>query len=98
MIDPNTGMPIAAGADGNKELDDLILSKMIRTADGTWCCLSCDYERSNRGDVSNHVEAKHIEFGSVACELCDFITKTRKALKMHVFRMHVKKQREWDKL
>ncbi|XP_023319881.1 protein tramtrack, beta isoform isoform X15 [Eurytemora carolleeae] len=96
MIDPNTGMPIAAGADGNKELDSIILSKMVRSASGMWACVSCDYERNNRGDVSNHIEAKHIEFSRVDCDYCGFVTKTRKALKMHIFRMHVKKQRELD--
>ena len=30
MIDPNTGMPIAAGADGNKGRDFLIISSLIR--------------------------------------------------------------------
>ena len=83
------------------ELDSLIMSKMERTNTGVWSCLTCDYQRNNRGDVANHVEAKHVEFGSfgiVSCDYCGFVTKTRKALKMHVFRMHVKKQRELDAL
>jgi len=69
---------------------------MVRSASGMWACVSCDYERNNRGDVSNHIEAKHIEFSRVDCDYCGFVTKTRKALKMHIFRMHVKKQRELD--
>ena len=71
------------------------MTKMVRTASGAWSCVCCDYLRSNRGDVANHVEAKHVDtFGNVGCEYCGFETKTRKALKMHAFRMHVKKQRE----
>jgi len=96
MIDPNTEVPIATGADGNKELDKIIQSKMKRTSTGTWSCRACNYSRPNRGDVSNHVEAKHVEFGGVCCFYCGSVNKTRKALKMHIFRMHTKQQHNFQ--
>jgi hypothetical protein len=73
------------------ELDELIQSKMLREESGHWACLSCDYRRPNRGDVANHVEARHVDYSAVACNICGFVTKTRKALKMHKFRQHSKK-------
>merc|ERR1719322_1700356 len=42
MIDPNTGMPLAGGADGNKDLDQAIRSKMINLGGGIWQCSDCD--------------------------------------------------------
>jgi len=65
---------------------------MERVASGAWSCVDCDYLRMNRGDVANHVESKHIEFAGVACDYCGHYTKTRKALKMHMFRAHKDKR------
>jgi hypothetical protein len=64
---------------------------MVREETGHWTCLACDYRRPNRGDVVNHVEARHVHFSSVACNVCGFVTKTRKSLKMHKFRQHSRK-------
>merc|ERR1712233_284979 len=62
MIDPNTGLPIqgAGGADGNKDLDQMIKASMQKLESGQWQCLSCGFA-SLRGDhVKHHIEAKHI--------------------------------------
>merc|ERR1711973_462765 len=40
MIDPNTGMPIAAGADGNKEAN---FDELIEEIDGGFRCKICWY-------------------------------------------------------
>jgi len=90
MIDPNTGMPMqGAGADGNKELlDHIIECKMSKdTHSSKWYCVECQYESNNKGDMRNHIEAKHVD-STISCDLCGVVTKTRKALKMHKYRQH----------
>ena len=69
-------------------LDSMIEFKMGRDENGSWFCLECHYESSNKGDVKNHIEAKHIEAIATSCELCGIVTKTRKAMKMHKLRQH----------
>jgi len=49
------GMPLAgAGADGNKEVDDIIMSKMSKIQDAMgqrlWQCNECDYAKKLKGD------------------------------------------------
>ena len=70
-------------------LDNLISSKMGRDpATGSWYCVDCHYESANKGDVRNHIEAKHIDTVGTACDICGIVTKTRKAMKMHKMRQH----------
>jgi len=90
MIDPNTGLPIqgAAGADGNKGLDELILQNMQRADTGQWQCLMCSFTSPRRDLVKGHVEARHIDSGGFACSLCGNVCPTRKALSMHKLRRH----------
>jgi len=92
-FDPNTGMPLA-GADGNKaaeeELDGLIAAKMTRDrfgANNMWFCEDCEYRTDNKQLMRNHIEAKHV-LSSSACDICGFVTRTRKALSMHKYRHH----------
>ena len=70
-------------------LDNLISSKMGRDpATGSWYCVDCHYESANKGDVRNHIEAKHIDTVGTSCDICGIVTKTRKAMKMHKMRQH----------
>merc|ERR1719154_643454 len=50
MIDPNTGMPMqGAGADGNKELEELVSEKIWQDRDESgkkiWVCAVCNYSQ-----------------------------------------------------
>ena len=70
-------------------LDNLISSKMGRDpSTGAWYCVDCHYESANKGDVGNHIEAKHVETAGTSCDICGIVTKTRKAMKMHKMRQH----------
>ena len=70
-------------------LDNLISSKMGRDpSTGAWYCVDCHYESANKGDVGNHIEAKHVETAGASCDICGIVTKTRKAMKMHKMRQH----------
>ena len=66
---------------------DSLMSRDV--AINSWRCNECDYKSSVRGDMKNHIEAKHVENSSVSCNICGFVTKTRKALKMHKYRVIV---------
>merc|ERR1719391_1483554 len=51
MIDPNTGMPIAAGADGNKDFyaEASSVSEELYKVDDKWACPKCGYESRYKG-------------------------------------------------
>lgn len=63
MMDPNTGMPLAAGADGNKGLIKSMVNEKMYREEGTkrWICKNCLYSSLRRSHVSEHVEIKHLE-------------------------------------
>ena len=65
---------------------DSLMSRDVVT--NSWACCECDYKSSVRGDMKNHIEAKHIVNACVSCDICGHLTKTRKALKMHKYRQH----------
>jgi len=96
MMDPNTGMPLAAGADGNKgtqiqNLDDLffelnqeILSQISFDNDaGGWRCQICGIIRK-KSHLMEHVEAKHMNHPGFQCQLCNRIIKGRNSLRKHL--------------
>ena len=100
MIDPNTGMPIAAGADGNKgsslvfddsdktELSEIIALRMERNdATGEYTCLECGYASKHRHNVIDHVEAKHFKI-QYHCDQCDYVSNGRNPLRVHKYRRH----------
>jgi len=98
MIDPNTGMPIAAGADGNKglyfddsdktELSEIIALRMERNdASGAYTCLECGYASKHRHNVIDHVEAKHFKI-QYHCDKCDYVSNGRNPLRVHKYRRH----------
>jgi len=86
MIDPNTGMPLAAGADGNKVFTDL-QSKFICLGPKSFQCLECGFTNSYKNSMMNHVEARHSEEMYV-CSLCSKECSSRHSLNMHMRRTH----------
>merc|ERR1711915_643008 len=61
MIDPNTGMPIAAGADGNKGLDEQIEEMIYKDTTLGWVCSTCGYSTKIKTNLKFHVESQHLE-------------------------------------
>merc|ERR1719305_210185 len=82
MIDPNTGMPLAAGADGNKEIlaaRDAIIIRHMHVQDKVWYCNDCAYLSQYKKSVTMHVESKHIDFGDdLLCPFCPKAFRTRR--------------------
>jgi len=90
MIDPNTGMPLAAGADGNKEflagLEAEILSKLERNPQGTWSCQVCGHTGAKH-HIIEHVEALHtVNHPGYRCDICSRVCKGRNAYRKHRYR------------
>jgi len=90
MIDPNTGMPIAAGADGNKDINHEILVRMVKLSDGSFQCSVCFFTSPHNSTVKCHIESKHLQTMGYYCNLCNKFCPTRNALKCHRYRTHSK--------
>jgi len=90
MIDPNTGMPLAGGADGNKGVSSDIQSKLrnIQGPQGmVWSCTECEYTSPKKFNAQAHVEAKHLEYSDTyKCEFCNHTCYTKNAIRKHLRR------------
>ncbi|XP_023319847.1 protein tramtrack, beta isoform isoform X11 [Eurytemora carolleeae] len=90
MIDPNTGMPIAAGADGNKESVpwDEDISTKLGKLEGQWTCFVCEYTSKYKSHVIEHVEAKHVDHPPYICGICGKNFKARNGYRQHFVKYH----------
>jgi len=90
MIDPNTGMPMQGGADGNKEYSDgKVYEGVDEEGRKVWCCTYCSYKSyHSKYDIKKHVESKHVEHQSVCCPYCNKICPNIHALRKHQQRNH----------
>jgi len=102
MIDPNTGMPLAGGADGNKgtilvgdqneQNDQLVRSKMVKL-DTCWSCMECTFQghgKSMSESLNNtyrHIESTHVSV-TFLCVICYKQCKNRSTLLLHRSRYH----------
>ena len=63
---------------------------------GVWQCAECGYQ-SNRTNVRDHIEAKHVGSEGYACSLCPMILKNKIGLRNHLSRCHKQiKQLNWN--
>jgi len=90
MIDPNTGMPLAAGADGNKGNAEAsgMLMKVLTDIGQVWQCCQCEYYSKKKSNVVDHCEAKHVEAGAFACRFCACVASTKRGLRNHHYVHH----------
>jgi len=92
MIDPNTGMPLAGGADGNKgyyaDLDEEIKSRIISVSKSEFHCSECGHMSKDKANMWRHIEAKHMAPVPIKCQYCDKTCPSRNALASHVSRNH----------
>jgi len=94
MIDPNTGMPLAGGVDGNKdEFEQEVASFMAKKSDSIghtlWECIDCGYGSKFKYNVTEHVRVKHLNLISAhVCEFCQITCPTKSALRSHIWRKH----------
>jgi len=89
MIDPNTGMPMqGAGADGNKDLEDMISKYMTKSDDGLWQCTVCSITSNKKSNMKCHVEAKHLQTQGWQCYICNKHCPSKNAYNVHFHRNH----------
>jgi len=101
MIDPNTGMPLAGGADGNKgqlETDgynfqdpsDLLQFLRKDKQDQKYYCTFCEkFSHKLSSCTRNHVESQHFpNYFTYSCDLCDMTFGTKTTLNLHRSRKH----------
>jgi len=91
MLD-TSGMAMGA-ADGNKDIESLINSKMAKfpacgSTPSVWQCLECPYNSKNNHNVFEHVEAKHVKHHGYFCVICNKTCPTKSAFRMHNKRNH----------
>ena len=73
------------------EFVSLIQSKMYRVAgesSGVWQCSECSYSSKVKCNVSQHIEAKHIQHGGYYCFICHKTCPSKNAFRMHNKRNH----------
>ena len=79
-----------------QELDDQISAMMRKSVDQfgakCWECLNCGKTCVGKNDIARHVESTHIDSPGISCHLCGKISKTRNALRNHVYSVHNVKQ------
>merc|ERR1712130_1093363 len=76
----------------DQEFSTLINSKMTKVSvDGSgsvWHCCECDYSSRVKCNVTQHVEAKHIEHEGYYCYICNKTSPSKNAFRMHNKRNH----------
>jgi len=89
MIDPNTGMPLAGGADGNKGLiDDEVKSRILTIGKSEFQCTDCGHVTTKKTNLLRHIESKHMILQAIACQFCQKMCPSKNALSSHVSRYH----------
>jgi len=84
MMDPNTGMPLATGADGNK---DNLLQMLVVLGVNRFMCSACGFTNTYKSSMLNHIEAKH-STSVHECALCGKQFSSKHNLVMHLRRNH----------
>jgi len=89
MIDPNTGMPLAGGADGNKGfIDEEIKSRILTIGKSEFQCTDCGHATTKKTNLLRHIESKHMILEAIACKFCAKMCPSKNALSSHVSRYH----------
>jgi uncharacterized C2H2 Zn-finger protein len=79
------------------ELDAAIRGLIVTTLQGDgstrlWTCVVCG-KSGRKNDVIRHVEAQHLaNHPGIACPECGKVSKTRNALRNHVYSVHNNKR------
>ena len=71
---------------------DAAISELIAAVlqeDGTrlWSCVVCG-KTGRKNDVIRHVEALHLDHPGITCPHCGKVSKTRNALRNHIYSAH----------
>jgi len=92
LMDPNSGMAMAVGGDGNKgDIRMVVASKIIEVKEDTglkqWQCVECGFTRKKKSVLVYHVEYKHLN-QNIPCQYCTKTFVNDHALKKHTKASH----------
>ena len=70
-----------------------VQSKMVKEMDVNgevvvWRCVECDHVSKRSGDLTKHIQAKHMQSPGFHCQYCDKFCPSKNALTSHVSRNH----------
>ena len=75
-----------------EELESEINSLMRKISNDVgqkvWECITCGKIMAGKNDMSRHVESTHVQFPGVCCHICGKHSKTRNALRNHIYAVH----------
>ena len=72
-----------------EELDKTI-SSLMEMRDKKWACVKCGQQASQKSNMQNHIEAKHIEGMTHQCPVCHRDFRSRNFVKSHISQNHKK--------
>merc|ERR1712059_26789 len=80
------------GADGNKDLIELVRKQMSVGFDESGqkfhCCRSCNFRAKVTSNLRSHVEANHMGDMMYTCQVCGETKKTWQTLQNHARKTH----------
>ena len=87
--EPVNNFMVALNSTSERELDEQI-SSMMRKDEGTkgWTCTMCGKAARDKTNLSQHIEANHIEGASHTCNLCGKVSRSRHSLAFHMYSKH----------
>ena len=60
----------------------------VKNGSNSFQCKQCGHLSSQKPNIVNHIESKHLQTPGVVCELCQKHLRTRQAYRMHYHRDH----------
>ena len=73
-----------------EELDERIATMMGKNGEGKWTCSVCGNVATQKSNMVNHIEAKHINGMSHPCNQCGKSFRSRNSCTVHVTTFHNK--------
>ena len=72
-----------------KQVDGQIMANIVRLGSGHYQCQLCEHISNQKGNMINHLEARHFPGPGVTCHLCNKLSATRQSHRMHLARIHL---------
>ena len=82
MSDPQHPSPLLAGP--LAMIEEQIKQNMFFSGEN-WSCSICGKSSKSKRDISRHIESLHVmNHPGYKCDFCDYIAKSRNALRQHL--------------
>ena len=71
-----------------EDLDRTIEALYFKNVSNKFECSQCGHVSSQKPNIVNHIESKHVSTPGVSCDVCHKHLRTRQAYRMHYHREH----------